>query len=372
METIGYVGEEANKAIGYLVGVSRKLDDPLSCVIISQSGAGKSVLAETVEKLTPPDDVLLFSRMTQFALFYYKDKLKAKLLILEERIGAEEADYSIRTLQSKKRLVQAVPVKDPATGKIVTQTMTVEGPIAYIETTTRPRIHDENATRCFELYLDESEEQTRRIHERQKESKTLGGLKKKEEQDRIIRRHHNMQKLLMPIRVVTPYAHLIEFPARWLRTRRDHLRFLNLIEVIAFIHQHQRDRKMNGQAEYIEATVGDYAKAFSLARQVLGESFTELKKPQRELLFSVEKLIEEKQDNVTRREIREHVGLTDYRLRDLLGELVSLEYLAETGGGQGRMCRYRLADRGVRPEKIVVGLTTPEELAAKLRGAAAV
>jgi hypothetical protein len=31
------------------------------------------------------------------------------------------------------------------------------------------------------------------------------------------------------------------------------------------------------------------------------------------------------------------------------------------------MCRYRLADRGIRPEKIVVGLTTPEELAARLK-----
>ena len=38
-------------------------------------------------------------------------------------------------------------------------------------------INHENSTRCFELYLDESREQTRRIHARQRRSKTLEGQK---------------------------------------------------------------------------------------------------------------------------------------------------------------------------------------------------
>jgi hypothetical protein len=68
VEAAGYVGEEHNKAVGYLVGVSRKLDDPLSCSIISQSAAGKSVLADTVERMTPPEDVVSLSRATPQAL----------------------------------------------------------------------------------------------------------------------------------------------------------------------------------------------------------------------------------------------------------------------------------------------------------------
>jgi hypothetical protein len=47
----GHVGEEANKGLVYLVGTSRLLEDPLSCSIISQSAAGKSVLAEAVERI---------------------------------------------------------------------------------------------------------------------------------------------------------------------------------------------------------------------------------------------------------------------------------------------------------------------------------
>ena len=369
-----YVGEDHNKAVGYLVGTSRKMDDPLSCVTISQSGAGKSGLVETVERMTPPEDVRMYSRMTQFSLYYEeREGFKHKLLISEERAGAEEADYSIRTLLSKKRLTLAVPVKDPATNQIRTETKTVEGPVAYMETTTKPRINDENATRSFLLFLDESEEQTRRIHERQRMSKTLGGLRGKSSEDAMIRRHHDMQRLLRNIAVVIPFADALTFPTTWLRTRRDNMRFLNLIQVITFLHQYQREvRRTEEGVEYIESTKEDYRAAYELARQVLGESFQDLKKPQRELLKAIAALrptatSPTESGGVSRRQIREATGLADTRLRELLADLVSLEYLREvSGGGQGRLCRYVATDRIEATEKQLVGLTTPEELEKRL------
>jgi hypothetical protein len=374
MDTLGYVGEDHNKTIGYLVGVSRKLENPLACVIISQSSAGKSVLSETVERMTPPEEVRMYSRMTQFSVYYEeREGFKHKLLILEERAGGEEADYPIRSLQSRKRLTLAVPVKDPATNQIKMETRTVEGPIAYMETTTRPRIHDENATRCFELFLDESEEQTRRIHDRQRRAKTLAGFLTLGETEALVRRHHNMQRLLRAIAVVIPYADLIEFPARWLRTRRDNMRFLNLIEVICFLYQRQRPAaKAADGREYIEATEEDYAAAYSLAREIMGESFADLKKPQRELLKAIEAITSaggdgHSSDGVTRRAIREATGLADTRLRELLADLVSLEYVRElTGGGRGNTCRYAVLDHGPEGEKRLAGLTTPEELRRRL------
>ncbi len=89
--------------------------------------------------------------------------------------------------------------------------------------------------------------------------------------------------------VVLPFAEALEFPTSWLRTRRDRLRFLNLIEAIAFLHQHQRPllgksdgRPLDGRlAEFSEtalsavlvaATLEDYELAFSLAGGLLGET----------------------------------------------------------------------------------------------------
>lgn len=367
IDQIGYVGEDHNKKIGYLIATSRKQDDPLSCSILSQSAAGKSVLADTIEKFIPPEDVLVLSRTTKNAFYYMaKDGLKNKLVIMEERIGGEEADYSIRTLQSKKKLIQAVPVKDEKTGQIKTQIFTVEGPLAYIETTTQIRIHDENATRCFEINLDETKEQTQRIHKRQKQSKTAEALENDTQTQHIIHLHHNMQRLLEPVKVVIPYALLIDFPDHWLRTRRDNLRFLNLISSAAFLHQHQRQHKTTKDgAQYIEAALQDYETAYILARDIMGEGYNDLKKSQRDLLKTIEQ-INEHHHGVTRRQIREHTGLSDTRLRELLYNLVSLEYLNCLEGKQGKSYRYQLTGRAQDTDRQLIGLTSPERLNQKL------
>src|SRR5204862_2876645 len=99
LDALGYVGEATNKRLVYLVAVSRKLEDPLSAIVLSQSGAGKSGLTEVIEKLTPPEDVVLLTRLTPQSLYYVEPGfLDKKLVIVEERYGSMEADYSIRVL----------------------------------------------------------------------------------------------------------------------------------------------------------------------------------------------------------------------------------------------------------------------------------
>lgn len=374
MGTLGYVGEETNKQIGYLVAVSRRLETPLSMVIMSQSGSGKSALADALEMLTPPEDVILFSRLTSQALYYMdRDALVRKFILIEERAGSMDADYSIRTLQSKKKLVLAVPIKDPASGRIKTQVFEILGPAAFLETTTESRIHHENSTRCFETYCDESAEQTLKIHEAQRRSKTAEGRRIAAEREAIERRHHNAQRLLEPVGVEIPFAPLIAFPHAWLRTRRDHLRFLNLIEAIAFLHQHQRARTAGeAGAVCIEATVADYERAYRLAGEVLGQALSDLKRPAAELLGSVQKLLAGKKDGTaTRREIREATGLPDHRVIALLAELVALEYLEVVSGSQGKTFRYKLAAEASAAPKVLAGLTTPAELSKRISSLAA-
>ena len=74
--------------------------------------------------------------------------------------------------------------------------------------------------------------------------KTLEGMRAKTRKERIIRLHQNAQRLLETgLKVVIPFAEHLEFPSKILRTRRDNMRYLSLIEVIAFLHQHQREIK---------------------------------------------------------------------------------------------------------------------------------
>jgi 5S rRNA maturation endonuclease (ribonuclease M5)/DNA-binding transcriptional ArsR family regulator len=365
IEALGYVGEDTNKRLLYLVAVSRKLDDPLSAIVMSQSAAGKSGLTEVIEKLTPPEDVVLLTRLTPQSLYYTQPGfLDRKLVIVEERYGSMEADYSIRVLQSRKKLIAAAPIKDPSTGNMRTKVFTVEARAAFIEATTAGSVNHENATRCFELLMDESEEQTRRIHERQRVARTERGLMQRREAEAIVRRHWNAQRLLEPAPVVISFAERLSFPTAWMRTRRDHARFLNLIEVSAFLHQHQRQRR----AGAILAAPEDYAIAYSLAGEALKETFSEVKRPLREAYERIKALLLKGDGSVSRREIREALGLPDSTVRHWLAELVELEYLeAEASrGGAGKVTRYRLTDRGLGQE-LVIGLLGPEQLSRALR-----
>jgi len=360
VDTLGYVGEETNSRLLYLVAISRKLSDPLSAVILSHSGAGKSGLTEIIERLTPPEDVVLLTRLTPQSLYYVEDDfLDRKLVIIEERYGSMEADYSLRVLQSRKKLIAAAPVKDPLTGNMRTKIFSVEARAAFIEATTASSVNHENATRCFELTMDESVEQTRRIHERQRLMRTELGARLARKADSIVKRHWNAQRLLESLHVVIPFADKLTFPCAWMRTRRDHARFLNLIEVSAFLHQHQRERRSGA----IVASLADYAVAYHLASELLRDTLSDLKRPLRDAYTRIQSLSLKGDGTVTRREIREALAMPDSTVRGWLSELVELEYLeAEASrGGAGKITRYRLTDRGPRA-KLTLSLLAPEEL----------
>jgi len=365
IDALGYVGEDTNKRLLYLVAVSRKLEDPLSAIVMSQSGAGKSGLTEVIERLCPPEDVVLLTRLTPQSLYYTEPGfLDRKLVIVEERYGSIEADYSIRVLQSRKKLIAAAPVKDPQSGNMRTKVFTVEARAAFIEATTASSVNHENATRCFELAMDESAEQTQRIHERMSLLRTERGLQQRQQAEATCRRHWNAQRLLEPLPVVIPFADKLSFPSSWLRTRRDYARFLNLIEVSAFLHQHQRERR----AGVIVASLADYALAYALAAEVLSDTLCDLKKPLRQAYERIRGLAVQADGTLSRRQIREALDEPDSTVRRWLAELVELEYLAisEAGHkGQGKTTRYQVLERSERSPRIL-GLLTPDALGARL------
>ena len=374
LEVVGYVGDQRVKQLAYLIATSRKLPTPLSGIFRSQSGAGKSFLMECVADLMPPEDVHYFSRLTPQALYYMEpDALKHKLLIVDERNGSEEAEYPIRTLQTRKILKLAAPIKDPSTGKIRTVILVIYGPMSYMESTTEHRINPENANRSFELYLDESQEQTRAIFAAQRRARSLEGWRAERRRLKILPLHHHAQRLLRSLKVIVPYVELIEFPASWLRGRRDNDRLLSLIEGVAFLHQYQRPIGRDGEGEYIEASVEDYRLAYDLAHQIFAQAASDLPKPVAEFQETMERAMraEAAQQKVPvenfwfmRRMVREATGLPDHLVKTYMRQLEDLEHIEVQRSARGGCFRYRLLTRKT-VRAVLQGLTTPEELARK-------
>lgn len=384
-ETIGYTGEEMNKLLCYIAAISRKMDEPLSVMIQSRSAAGKSCLQDAVLSLVPKEDTIKYTRLTDQALFYKGRKsLMHKILAIEELDGMNGAIYSIRSIQSSKEITIAYTGKDNTTGKLNTEENTVEGPLMVFITTTQLEIDGETASRFVFISIDESREMTEKIFEKQRERHTMAGMLARLEQETVVSKHKNANRLLKPLCVLNPYAGFLTFNSKSLRARRDHNKYLNLISAIAYLFQYQRkihtvehDEK---PVEYINVTLEDIKKANEISDVVLGRSLDELSPPSRKLLiliremavcFCKEKKTKPKEYHFTRRDIREFCGWSDFQVKTHIKQLEELEYIYSVTGQKGKQYVYELlVTEELKEDKpFLVGLIDIAELARKAKRA---
>ena len=367
LETCGLVGEEANKLLAYIATLSRKLEEPLAVIVQSSSAAGKSSLMDGILAMVPTEERVSYSTMTGQALYYLGQKdLKHKVLSVAEGEGADRAAYALKLLQSEGQLTIASTGKDPVTGKLVTHEYHVNGPVMTFMTTTAVEVDDELMNRCLVLTVDEGQDQTRRVHARQRASQTLAGLLARRERDRIVGLHRNAQRLLRPVLVVNPFAEGLSFNGRRTRARRDHMKFLTFIRAVALLHQHQRDMKLvehDGKSiEYIEVTAADVELATRLLGNVLDQD--EVPPVTGNVLTAITTLVEGRAKETgmpvpdvsfTQRELREQVGVGHTQLKTHLGRLVELEYVRPhrtAGRAHGyvySLCTYDASRSGSEP-----------------------
>jgi DNA primase catalytic core len=355
-EALGIVGEEPNKLTGYLAAVSRLLDRPLALLIQSASAAGKSSLMDAVLDLIPEEDVVRYSAMSGQSLFYMGDRaLQHKILAIAEEEGAKQASYALKLLQSEGRVTMASTGKNPATGMLETHDYTVEGPVMLFLTTTAIDLDEELLNRCLVLTVNESREQTRAIHARQRSRETLEGLLAKERREALLTLHRNAQRFLQPLAVVNPFADQLSFRDDQTRSRRDHVKYLTLIRSIALLHQFQREVKAHGELRYIEVIPGDIELANELAQEVLGRTVDELLPQTRKLLTLLHAWVKAECEaqgmdqadfHFTRRQAREAVGWGDSQLKIHLDRLMEMEFLVAHRGRQGMSYSYELLYQG--------------------------
>ncbi|WP_201518975.1 DNA primase [Escherichia ruysiae] len=337
MAACGVVGESTNLTAAYLAAVSRKLERPLAVLIQSSSAAGKSSLMDAVLNLIPPEERLQYSAMTGQSLFYLGEtNLQHKILAIAEEEGVRQAAYALKLLQSDGELTIASTGKDDASGNLVTKQYTVKGPVMLMLTTTAIDVDEELLNRCLVLTVNESREQTEAIHAAQRYAQTLEGLLAANEKSYITQLHQNAQRLLRPLNVVNPFASQLTFMSNKTRTRRDHMKYLTLIQSITLLHQYQREIKRvehRGQVvEYIEVTREDIALANRLAHEILGRTLDEMPPQTRKLLTLIQQWVSDSGQVreailFTRKQLRDAVQWGDTQLKIHLARLVEMEYL---------------------------------------------
>lgn len=184
------------------------------------------------------------------------------------------------------------------------------------------------------------------------------------------------QRLLSPVDVLNPFAPGLTFASGRTRNRRDHEKYLTLIETIALLHQHQRARGqhvVNGRVvEFMEVTLDDIALANQLAPEVLGRSLDELPPQTRRLLGCIRELMRGKRKErnakaattFSRKELRDLCGWSLTQVSVHLERLVALEYLALRHGRLGSAFVYEILFDLDAPESVAhVGLLDVAKLA---------
>ena len=380
--TVGYVGEGVNKLLLYLAATSRKMPDPISVIVSSQSASGKSYLIDTVKALMPEEDVVSMTSLSDQALNYMaEDGLQHKFLVMGEAVHSHSVEHQIREMLSAKELSRLVAVKDEKTGKLSSKLVRKPVLVSLAMSTTTTDVNPENASRFFVVSTDESESQTKEVHRVQRSKYTLQRIAVREdEKPAIIARHRAAQRLLRPLAIVNPYAQLLGFPARMMRTRRDNERFLDLIASVCFLRQYQKNVKSDEHGrEYALCDLTDYEIAYRIMSAILPLTLSNFPRSASDLYASFRALVKLQAEAegllpvevvISQRELRESTELSQMSVKRNLRTLCDYEYLVEVGSFQrGSRRGYRLAEDQELSLVDLSSIPTPTELSASITAA---
>ena len=339
----GVIGEENNRLLMYLIFTSRKREQPLHIVSLGASGIGKTHLQEKVGELIPEEDRIEITTLSENAFYYFGQReLKNKLILIEDLDGAENALYPLRELQSKRKISKTIAHKN-SRGETKTIHLVVEGPLSVSGCTTKEQIYEDNSNRSFLIYLDESKEQDIRIMEYQRA--VSAGRIDFTEQEKVQLLLRNAQRLLEPIKVINPYAELLNMPSAIFKPRRTNSHYLQFIEAITFYYQFQREKKADEETGelFIETTLEDIENANYLLREVLLRKSDELTGACRNYLESIKSYLEHQgKTKFSNREIRTALRINESNQKRYTLSLLYNYYLKRVKGTRNKGYLYEI------------------------------
>jgi DNA primase len=330
----GIIGEAKNRLVMWTVFTSRLMENPLHIICLGASGTGKTYLQERVAELFPKEEKISFTASTEQAFYYVgRTELKHKIVLVEDMDGASSVLYVLRELQSKSYVSKLVPIKD-SKGNMQTKMLEVEGPIVLSGTTTKEKLYEDNANRCLLIYLDNSTEQQSGIMERQR-NVSAGQINRASEQN-TIELLQDLQMMFRKINVVNPFATKLHIPETVFKPLRTNAHYLQFIEAITFVHQHQRTIKKDNQGtEFIETTLEDIELANELLKEILLAKSDELTKACRDFLEVLKAhLNNHKRASFFRSDVREWTRINPHNINHYLKTLNFYGYIRSIGGNK--------------------------------------
>lgn len=284
---------------------------------------------ERVALCIPMEDQKEHTQFTGNAFYYYKrEEIRNKVFLIEDLAGALNALFPIRELQSKKRISKTVTRKG-RDGKLKTVTLVVEGPVSVIAVTTEESIYEDNANRSILIYLNHSKEQDERVMSYQKNKRA--GLINVYEEQQIQEKLQQLQKVLEPIKVINPFAPLIDLPDNFPKKRRNLTNPTQLYRSNYLYDQYQREQKTEQDTGeiFIESTIEDIHKTdTTIYSMYYAEGKDELNGAVRDFYEKLKTIVEKKElQKFKANEVRSELNTAPRTFYHYIKILLEYDYL---------------------------------------------
>jgi DNA primase len=340
----GVVGEENNRIFLMAIAITHKMREPLHALVQGSSGSGKTHLMAKIYNFIPQEDKKNFTRVTEGSLYNYGAyDLQNKLICIEDLDGMkEEAQFAFRELQSKGMIISSTSSKDD-NGNISAHEKAVYGPIASMSCTTKGEIYEDNMSRCFIIAVDESHDQSKKVIHYQN-MKASGQIDEQQEK-KCTEFIQCLVSLLKPYDVINPYADKVHLPEEAHKIRRLNGLYQAFVKAITLMHQYQRRRDERGR-------LISEKEDLQIAAEILFESILlkvdELDGSLRQFYERLKQYIKTKGNGhhesyeFAQREIRQALNVSKTQLHRYLNDLMTLEYIRQSGGYANRGFNYRV------------------------------
>jgi hypothetical protein len=329
---LGIIGEERNRLILPLAGISRTDPEPSSVMVKGSTSSGKSELVKRTVELFPADCVLERAGMSGKALVHGEGSLRGKIYHLMEYRCGKDSQLLLRLLQSERKISHEFTTISGA--RRGTQTAERSGTPVVLTTTTDQKVFADDETRFLSLWADESPDQSLAIVV----AKATGAAA-------IDRRDIPVWQLAMSLLIFRPDD--FQYPPEWLRyvaeqlplgkvrVRRDWDRFLSFLRTIALCRGDYRpDTRLN-------ITFPDYCVAYPILEPVFAATLKGLRTQELTFGTAVAKLNRRLKRGATVREIAAELNWKE-----------SLAYKYAKTAEKGRVVQYESETRNKNEKRL--------------------
>ena len=342
----GVTGEEKNRIFLMVIATSYKMPEPLHALIQGSSGSGKTHLMSKVYSFLPEGIKRKFTRLTEGNLYNWGEyELCHTVLCLEDLDSLEEnVLLALRELISSGALSSGTSIKNENTNGISSIQKMVYGPIASMSCTTKGEVYEDNMGRCFIIAVDESQAQTLRIidYQNKRAAGKIDGQEEKKHGDFI----RTLIQVLKSYEVINPYADQVHLPEEAHKIRRLNGLYQSFVKVITLMHQYQRKKDDRGR-------LISEKEDLQIAAEIMFESIIlkvdELDGSLRQFFERLKEFIKKKGNGQApegyefgQREVRQALHVSKTQLHRYLTDLISLEYIRQSGGHINKGFNYKV------------------------------